>query len=119
MKDLKEIIIEKLRINKDTGKDICSIENIENFIDPNGYTYIGHKLAIKNGKLLFWALAWNYLKKNGPMRKLDLMNAMREEGLTYANPTSNVSTFATLNKQGIICGVKGKLEARDPKDWNI
>ena len=53
------------------------------------------------------------------MRKVDLMQAMNDEGLTIAKPTSSAVTFATLNRQGIICGVKGKLEARPPEEWKI
>ena len=118
MKNLTDIILEKLKINKETGITDKPLDYLLD-IDENGYTRIGHKRAKSKDGYIFWVLAWKYLYDHGPMRKLDLMQAMNDEGLTNALPTSNVSTFAALNKEGIICGVKGKLEARPPKEWKI
>ena len=118
MKNLKDIIIERLHISKNSEFACDDIDYLLD-IDENGYTTIGHKRAKNKDEYLFWVLAWKYLYDHGPMRKLDLMQAMNDEGLTTALPTSNVSTFAKLNKEGIICGVKGKLEARPPEKWNI
>ena len=117
MKDLIDIIIERLHLNKNT----TTLNDFEDVleIDENGYTKVGHKLAKNANGYLFWVLAWKYLYEHGPMRKVDLIQAMNNEGLTEAKPTSNATTFAKLNSQGIICGVKGKLEARLPKDWYI
>ena len=119
MISLKDILLEKLKINKDTRiNDLDYLDDLLE-IDDNGYTKKGHKRAKSKDGYIFWALAWEYLYNHGPMRKLDLMKAMNDEGLTTALPTSNVSTFAKLNKEGIICGVKGKLEARLPEKWKI
>ena len=119
MISLKDILLEKLKINKETGlNDLDYLDDLLE-IDEHGYTKKGHKRAKSKDGYIFWVLAWKYLYTHGPMRKLDLMKAMNDEGLTTALPTSNVSTFAKLNKEGIICGVKGKLEARPPKEWKI
>ena len=108
MNDLKEEDLKKYQ-KSSSYEDLVSKYN----------TKKGHKRAKSKDGYIFWALAWNYLYNHGPMRKLDLMKAMNDEGLTTALPTSNVSTFAKLNKEGIICGVKGKLEARLPEEWKI
>ena len=118
MKQLKDILLEKLLIHKNMDFEYNDFDKLLN-LDENGYTMIGHKRAKNKDGYIFWALAWKYLYDHGPMRKLDLMQAMNDEGLTNARITSNVSTFATLNKEGIICGVKGKLEARQPEEWKI
>jgi hypothetical protein len=119
MKQLKDILQEKLIVHKDMGyvnnNDLDELLGI----DKDGYTKIGHKRAKNKNGYIFWALAWEYLFHHGPMRKVDLMQAMNDEGLTIAKPTSSAVTFATLNRQGIICGVKGKLEARPPEEWKI
>ena len=119
MISLKDILLEKLKINKETG--LNSRDYLDDLleIDDNWYTKKGHKRAKSKDGYIFWVLAWKYLYGHGPMRKLDLMKAMNDAGLTTALPTSNVSTFAKLNKEGIICGVKGKLEARLPEEWKI
>ena len=119
MISLKDILLEKLKINKKTGlNDHDYLDDLLE-IDEHGYTKKGHKRAKSKDGYIFLVLAWKYLYTHGSMRKLDLMKAMDDEGLTTALPTSNVSTFAKLNKEGIIWGVKGKLEARPPKEWKI
>ena len=120
MKLLKDIILEKILIHKNTKLEFSS-SDIDKLLDldENGYTKIGHKRAKNKNGYMFWALAWLYLHNHGPMRKLDLMQAMNDEGLTIASPTSNATTFAKLNSEGIICSVKGKLEARPPEQWKM
>ena len=58
MISLKDILLEKLKINKDTAfNDLDDLLEI----DENGYTKKGHKRAKSKDGYIFWVLAWKYL----------------------------------------------------------
>lgn len=99
MKNLKELLVEKLKINS---------QSKVNNSDYDNFCYPTHN---SNGKEKLWFRWWKYLIDNGPMSKSDLLNQF---GLT---PTSYGTEFAKLSKRNIIVPIKGKLEAKEPDEW--
>lgn len=97
MKNLKELLVEKLKINSQS-----KVDEYGDFCYP---------ITTNSGKEYLWFKWWKYLIDNGPMSKPDLLNHF---GL---KPTSYSTEFSKLSKRNIITPVKGKLEAKEPDEW--
>ena len=110
MKNLNEFVFERLTLNKQT-------EIIDNIKLPSAYKEEDFpiKTRKKNGDKFQWFKWWEYLMKNGPTSKHDLLTSMNLE------PTSYSTQFARLSKANIIIPLKGKdrgkLMAVKPQDW--
>ena len=99
MKNLKELLVEKLKINSQSK------------VNNNDYDDFCYPTHTSNGKGKLWFRWWKYLIDNGPRSKPDLLNHF---GL---KPTSYSTEFAKLSKRNIIIPIKGKLEAKEPDEW--
>ena len=104
MKNLKELLVEKLKINS---------QSKINYIDSNNYKSddFCYPITTAAGKEYLWFKWWKYLIDNGPTSKSDLLNHF---GL---KPTSYSTEFAKLSKRNIIIPIKGKLEAKEHDEW--
>jgi len=99
MKNLKELLVEKLKINSQSK------------VHNNEYNNFCYPTTTAAGKEYLWFQWWKYLIDNGPMSKPDLLNHF---GL---KPTSYSTQFAKLSKRNIIVPKGGKLEAKEPDEW--
>ncbi len=94
MKTLKQILLEKLKINHKTIiKDFC------------------YPIATKDGKEYLWYKWWKYLDEHGPTSKKDLLSAFDLSVTSYS------TMFAKLSRRNIIVPVKGKLVAKNANEW--
>jgi len=101
MKELKELLLEKLKINSQ------SKVNDDNY-KPGDFCY---PTTTTTGKEYLWFKWWKHLMETGPTSKKDLL---REFNLIE---TSYSTQFAKLSKRNIIVPVRGKLEAKEPDEW--
>lgn len=101
MKNLKELLFEKLKINSQS-KVYSNNYNPENFCYP---------ITTSSGKEYLWFKWWKYLIDNGPMPKKQLLSDFNLAITSYS------TEFAKLSKRNIIVPVKGKLEAKEPDQW--
>ena len=101
MKNLKELLVEKLKINSQSKVDS------DNY-NPKDFCY---PIETKGGKEYLWFKWWKYLIDNGPMSKKDLLREFNLEVTSYS------TMFAKLSKRNIIIPIKGKLEAKKPDEW--
>lgn len=107
MKNLKDIILEKLIINKNTKV------NIHKEYDEND----DYKLPVKgkHGNIYQWFSWWKYLWDKGPMTKQELVY----DHFGLNTNSKYAETFTWLRKHNIIVyNRKLKvLEAIDPEEW--
>ena len=101
MKNLKELLFEKLKINS-KSKVIDINYKPEDFCYP---------ITTNSGKEYLWFKWWKYLIDNGPMSKKQLLSDFNLAITSYS------TMFAKLSKRNIIVPIKGKLEAKEPDQW--
>lgn len=132
MKQITEYIIEKLKINSESGikhqryntriDDFKDLEiNIDDEDIPVEFADIKYpdtrkKRYLGNGKATNWWRWWKILAYNGPTTKPNLNLAIGN-----SNPTSYSTMYAELARQNIITYNKKLrcLEAQPMSKWNI
>ena len=97
MKNLKELLVEKLKINSQSKVD-----------DYGDFCY---PITTATGKEYLWFKWWKYLIDNGPTSKKDLLRKFNLIETSYS------TQFAKLSKRNIIVPKGGKLEAKEPNEW--
>lgn len=110
---MKKLIkfLEALKINSNS-KVVKGDLNGYDDIDPDDIDRRKKRLN-RNGDKYLWYKWWEYLCKNGPTSKKDLLT---DFGL---QPTSYSTMFAQLSKQNIIVPKGGKLEPRKMSEWYV
>ena len=101
MKELKELLLEKLKINSQSKVNDDNYK-AEDFCYP---------IITSSGKEYLWFKWWKHLMETGPIPKKELLS---DFGLSI---TSYSTMFAKLSKRNIIVPVRGKLEAKPADQW--
>ena len=99
MKNIKELLVEKLKINSQSK------------VNNNDYGDFCYPTTTAAGKEYLWFKWWKYLIDNGPISKKDLLRKFNLMETSYG------TQFAKLSKRNIIVPIKGKLEAKEPDEW--
>lgn len=99
MKNLKELLVEKLKINSQSK------------VHNNEYNDFCYPITTNSGKEYLWFKWWKYLIDNGPISKKDLLRKFNLMETSYS------TQFAKLSKRNIIVPKGGKLEAKEPNEW--
>ncbi len=113
MKKINEYIIEKLKIDKNTQiNDYLSYFEIDDYAQDHDLPIWAYKYRklINGSKNRFWYAIVNYLYKNGPAKK--------EEIIKFLKPNSNTQytrLFSELSK----CGVLSKGTGSERGFWSL
>lgn len=104
MKNLKDIILEKLQLNK-------NIKFSDYYQDKD---FLPYRIKKPSGKEYMWYQFWKYLIDNGPTTKKDLLKNL---GLENKSSSGYIYLFKELESHNVIISKGNKLEAQDPKEW--
>jgi len=120
MKKINEYIIEKLKIDKN-----IKISDYQFYFETDDYAQ-EHDLPLwaynyrklKNGsKNRFWYAIVNYLYKNGPTKKEDIVRFLKPDGNTqYSRLFSELYKYGVLRKG--TGSERGLWDLNDFKRWN-